>query len=284
MAQFSSDTTITKHNVFREGRKSSRHLLDSIIKKILHPKSYILGFENLQMLYKLAQQGHSALILMEHYSNVDFPVLMYLLANHSHIGTQIERNIIPMATVKLNEEDPALSAFTDAYTHISIFPARRLEQISMGRSYENERRKAREINHAAMRHMQSLKNSGHIILMFPSGTRYKHNMPETKRVLKIVDSFIKRFEYIIFGGIMGSLLLVNDPNDMLSDYVQEDLMVYSFSPPITTKKFRTPHKKIAENTNDLSLRVAEHIERELNTMHTSAKTAYYTISEHITGE
>ena len=279
MAQYSNDTTITKHNVLREGRRGGRRLLDSIIEHVLQPKSCILGFENLQTLYKLCQEGHSSLILMEHYSNVDFPVLMYLLSRHSHIGEQIGRALIPMATIKLNEEDRTVSAFTDAYTHISIFPARRLEQISMSRSHETERHKAREINHAAMRHMQTLKNSGHIVLMFPSGTRYKSDKPETKRVLKIVDSFIKRFEYIILGGIMGTLLVVNDPNDMLSDYVQKDRMVYAFGTPIATKKFRAPHKKLAQNKNDLALRVTDQIEKELEKMHVIAESAYDAFSE-----
>ncbi len=279
MTQYSNGTTITKHNVLREGRRGGRRLLDSIIKKTLQPKSGIIGFENLQSLYQLCQQGYSTLILMEHYSNVDFPVLMYLLANHSHIGEQIGRAIIPMATIRLNEDDRAVSAFTDAYTHISIFPARRLEQISMSRSHEAERHKAREINHAAMRHMQTLKSSGHIILMFPSGTRYKSNKPETKRVLKIVDSFMKRFEYIILGGIMGTLLVVNDPKDMLSDYVRKDRMVYAFGAPTATKKFRAPHKKLAQNRNDLALRVTDQIEKELEKMHTVAESAYYAIAE-----
>ena len=316
MTQLSNDTVITEKNVFREANPLARRLLESFISRLLLPESCILGFENLQQIYRFATaEKKSTLILMEHYSNVDFPVLMHLLTKYGYAGSQIERAIVPMATMKLNEEHPALSAFTDAYTHISVFPARRLEQISMGRTHEEERRKAQRINHAAMHKMHELKQRGKIILMFPSGTRYKHNMPETKQVLKVVDSFIKRFDYIILTGIMGTLLKVNDPEDMLADYVCSDRMVYTFGAPIEVKKFRERRrsavkqlrseykteykqykkenksqgggesvkiKKTAKSVgtrDELAVRVTHQIEMELEKLHKWAETAYHGIKE-----
>jgi len=41
-------------------------------------------------------------------------------------------------------------------------------------------KKARAINIASMRAMDKLRSSGHPILVFPSGTRYRPGKPETK--------------------------------------------------------------------------------------------------------
>lgn len=274
IAQNARETVISGKNVYRSGLRSSRKLVDSILKTILEEKSRIVQYHNLVELYKRAQEGHSCLMFMEHYSNLDFPGLMYLLTHQDAQAAKIGARIVPLTAMKLNEESPALSALTDAYTHISIFPARRIDQLILVSDGHDELKKAREINHSALKHMKALSHSGSMILMFPSGTRFKPDNPQTKRVVRVADSFLKYFDYVIFGGIAGNALIVNDPEDMLSDYVQNDTLIYSFSKVHACKKFRKAVKAGITDGQKLGVHVAEQIEVELEAMHAIAQKAY----------
>ena len=274
LAKTHSDTVVTKKNVYRTAKKKSRIIIDSMLDELMLPDSEIIGFDNLTALYNKATEGKSCLILMEHYSNFDFPGLMHLLRMHSDVGIQIESKIVPMAAMKLNEEHPVVSSFTDAYRHISIFPARRIDQLVVTDHDDGEFKKAREINHAALKRMRELKNNGDMILMFPSGTRYKPDNPQTKRVVKAADSFMRRFDYVIFGGIAGNTLLVNNPDDMLSDYIHQDVLIYAFSPIYKCKSFRKEISVEGEDNHDLGMRVVERIEQTLEKMHAIAVEQY----------
>lgn len=267
-------TIISKKNVLHQANAEVWqvfcHLLDILVK----PKSQLFNFEHLATLYQHAQQGHSCLIMMEHYSNFDFPGLMYLLERHNSFSSTMSKHVIPMAAMKLNEDNLYISLFTGSFTHISIFPARRLDELSVV-AYDNaELKKAREINMAALKVMRSCSQSGNIILMFPSGTRYKPGDPQTKRVVKAANSFMKRFEYVVFGGIAGNILSVNDPNDMPSDYTNEDTLVYSFSKVHKCKTFRKAIKAEIGDDEDLGQLVNERIEEELEGEHEVAQQVY----------
>lgn len=274
---FSKQTIISKKNVFRSSADADHEVRDEInamIASVLESGSGLHCLEHLAQLYEYSQRGHSCLILMEHYSNFDFPGLIYLLESHSEPGRVIGSHIIPMAAMKLNEEHPVLSSLTDAYTHISIFPARRIDELNVAAHDNSELKKAREINLAALKSMRSLSHNGHIILMFPSGTRYKPDDPQTKRVLKAADSFMKRFDYVLFGGIAGNTLVTNDPQNMMSDYVKNDILIYSFSQVYACKAFRKQVKSAIGDSEHLDQFVVERIEEELELAHQGAQQAY----------
>lgn len=273
--QLLKPTIISKKNVLRHSRKESWQVFTVLLGILFKQKSQLINFENLATLYQRAQEGHSCLIMMEHYSNFDFPGLMYLLENHNHLSHTIGKHVIPMAAMKLNEDDPYLSLFTDAFTHISIFPARRVDELSVVAHDHEELKKAREINMAALKAMRSCSQSGNIILMFPSGTRYKPGNPQTKRVVRAADSFMKRFDYVVFSGIAGNILLVNDPANMLSDYTREDHMIYSFSEVHKCKTFRKAAKAEMSDDHERPYQlVNERIEEELQREHEVAQQIY----------
>ena len=122
--------------------------------------------------------------------------------------------------------------------------------------------------------MRSVAQSGKMILMFPSGTRYKPNDPQTKRVVKAADSFMKRFDYVIFGGIAGNTLIVNDTEHMLRDYVHNDNMIYLFSSVYKCKNFRKEVKAQIDEGDDLSQHVTARIEQVLQDLHVQVQSVY----------
>ena len=231
---------VTKHDVFQEANKHSRVLVEKIIADLILPGSEIQHFDRLNELLKLSQQGKSCLVLMEHYSNFDIPAFFYLMRARGEDGETVGDSLVAMSALKLNRESRFVLAFTEAYTRIVIFPARRMAEISsqkLSKEEEQEHKHAREINRAALRSMSRLRSSGRMILMFPSGTRYKPDQPETKKILREVYSYIKRFDYMVFIGIAGQVLHLNDPNDMSLDIPTRDIMVYSVSPVCECKPF-----------------------------------------------
>ena len=99
--------------------------------------------------------------------------------------------------------------------------------------------KARKINLAAMHAMDDCKRRGEVILVFPSGTRYRPGHPETKRGLKEIDSYLRLFDVAILVSINGSILQIQEgKEDMLSDIVVQDKVVITASPVINCKQFR----------------------------------------------
>ena len=105
---------------------------------------------------------------------------------------------------------------------------------------KEEEQKARKINMAAMRAMDDCKKRGQVILVFPSGTRYRPGHPETKRGLKEIDSYLRLFDIALFVSINGSVLQMQPGHeeDMLSDLCVRDKVVFTASKVIECKKYR----------------------------------------------
>ena len=91
-----------------------------------------------------------------------------------------------------------------------------------------------------MRAMDQAKKQGKVILVFPSGTRYRPGVEETKRGLREIDSYLRLFDIMILVSINGNCLKLNpnSPNDMLSDLVDPDVVLMTASPVIECKPFR----------------------------------------------
>jgi len=73
------DTVVTSHNVYQQANKDILPYIDGMLEELLLPGSGIDGVEYLRELLKKAKEGHPCLLLVEHYSNFDLPVLSYLL-------------------------------------------------------------------------------------------------------------------------------------------------------------------------------------------------------------
>ena len=228
---------VDRDRVFQPANRANRVLVEKIIEQLILPGSTIDGYENLQELYQRSQRGESCLILSEHFSNFDIPNLFYL-AGQREGGAQITDSIVAMAGTKLNEESRFVLAFTEAYTRIVIYPARLLQQLEGTERYETERARSRTINRSGLREMIRVKHSGHIVLLFPAGTRYRPGKPESKQPLLEVDSYLKGFDHVVFVGIAGNTLAVDTGGSMDKDIPATDVMVYSVGPVTSSKAFR----------------------------------------------
>jgi hypothetical protein len=238
---------IDESKVYEEANLESRKYLYSLMTENLQKGSGLNNVENFKSFYEsVTKDGKRGLILMEHYTNLDLPLIIYLLENQ---GEEWAKNfasrIVAVAGMKLNESNPAVRAFAEGFTRVVIYPTRSLqdveskETISEEEKAEEEKR-ARKINFAAMRAMDDCKKRGQIILVFPSGTRYRPNKPETKKGLREIDSYLRLFDKMILISNNGNCLRINpeNPNDMLMDVVEEDKVLLTASEVIDCKEFR----------------------------------------------
>ncbi len=234
---------IDASNVYQPANEKNRFLIDKLVSDNILPESHIGAKENFLDFYRQVKEGKSGLILMEHYANTDLPAIIYMLANDGDPElAELSKKIVAIAGMKLNEDDPIVRAFAESFTRVVIYPTRSLDKNAKDVSEEEakeEEMKARKINLAAMHAMDDCKRRGEVILVFPSGTRYRPGHPETKRGLKEIDSYLRLFDVAILVSINGSILQIQDgKEDMLSDVVVQDKVVISASPVINCKQFR----------------------------------------------
>lgn len=230
-------------NVYQPANTKNRGLIDKLVSDNILPESHIGSEENFLDFYNQVKEGKSGLILMEHFANTDLPALMYLLDHNGKPElADLSKRIVAIAGMKLNEDDNIVRAFAESFTRVVIYPTRSLDKNAQKVSEEEakeEEMKARKINLAAMKAMDECKRRGEVILVFPSGTRYRPGHPETKRGLREIDSYLRLFDIAILVSINGSILKIQDgKEDMLSDIVCKDKLVFTASPVIQCKQFR----------------------------------------------
>lgn len=237
---------IDESKVYEEANPKSRAYMDTMLNQIMKPDSGLKGIENFKAFYdSVVNEGKTGLILMEHYANTDLPTIIALLNKHGEEWSKDFANrIVAVAGMKLNEENPAVRAFAEGFTRVVIYPTRSLDAVNAKEISEEEKqeeeKRARKINFAAMRAMDECKKRGQIILVFPSGTRFRPDRPETKRGLREIDSYLRLFDNMLLVSINGNCLRIDpaNPNDMLADIVVEDTLTLTASPVIPCKKFR----------------------------------------------
>ena len=234
---------IDASNVYQPANEKNRFLIDKLVSDNILPESHIGAKENFLDFYRQVKEGKSGLILMEHDANTDLPAIMYMLAHDGDPElAELSKKIVAIAGMKLNEDDSIVRAFAESFTRVVIYPTRSLDKNAKDVSEDEakeEEMKARKINLAAMHAMDDCKRRGEVILVFPSGTRYRPGHPETKRGLKEIDSYLRLFDVAILVSINGSILQIQEgKEDMLSDIVVQDKVVITASPVINCKQFR----------------------------------------------
>ena len=264
-----SSTHITEDNVYQESDKNILPFLDSMVESLILSGSGFDGFNNIEALYEKAKAGKSCLLLLEHYSNMDLSLFSYLLGKGGSSGPEIAQAVIAMAGMKLNEDNPLVSAFASAYTRIVIYPSRSLQSLDINKDRE-EIIRSNAINRAAMKILTDLKSKGRLILLFPSGTRYRPWDPSTKHGVREIDSYIKSFDYMCFVAINGEVLHVRK-GDMMDDEVSKDVVRISASQVISCHEFREKVKAAASDQEDKKQAVADAIMVELEKMHTEGE-------------
>ena len=237
---------IDETQVYEEANLETRKYMKKILDDNFLPESGLGNVENFKAFYDaITKEGKSGLILMEHYTNLDLPGILYLLEKHGEPWSiDLASRIVAVAGMKLNESNIAVRAFTEGFTRVVIYPTRSLSAVEEKEISEEEKiaeaQRARKINFAAMRAMDSCKKRGQAILVFPSGTRYRPGKPETKRGLREIDSYLRLFDCMILVSINGNCLRINpeNPDDMLADIVEQDVITLTASPVINCKDFR----------------------------------------------
>jgi glycerol-3-phosphate O-acyltransferase len=265
--------TVTKDVVYQEGNVKNRELVYKIIDDLIKPESRFENFEALRDLSRLSLEGKACLVVMEHYSNFDIPTLHYLMRKEGPEGDRIFEQIISIAGKKLNMDSDFVRAFTESYTRIVVYPTRGLASIKDPVQLEEETKRSREVNRAALREMIRHKYNGRMILLFPWGTRYRPGQEDTKRALKETDTYMKSFDYMVFVGTAGNLLLVNPGSDMTADELNNDVMIFACSEITDCRAFREKIRREASSVaeEDLKQLAADQVNRELERMHQVAE-------------
>ncbi len=263
--------SISEKNVFQAGNIDNLPYIDSIIRDHLLPGSGLRGYKNLHALHEAASRGESCLLLVEHYSNFDLPVLHYMIRNSEPEGSTIADTIIAIAGIKLNETNPAVAAFTETYSRIIIYPSRSIEIIKRNlkdpKELVAEMMRSTTVNRAAMKAMSEVKKNGKLILVFPAGTRYRPWDPESKKGVREIDSYIKSFDKMCFISINGNILRLNPAGGMEDDTLHSDRMIVTVSPIVECEKYREKVKHEHRFRDDKKQAVVDQIMGDLEAMH-----------------
>jgi glycerol-3-phosphate O-acyltransferase len=264
---------VTEENVFQPGKPANKPFLKQIMGELLLPGSRIVGKENLLELHQLAHRKKHCLVLMQHFSNFDIPCFYELLERLGGNYREVAEAIVSVAGVKLNEESKLVLAFTEVFTRVVLYPSRGLEAIKDARErHAAEKRRAR-LNIAAMKMLNSLRKEGRLILVFPSGTRYRPWDPSTARGLKEIDTYLKFYSHMVLVSINGNTLVPNPSGGMDEDYPTKDLMIYTVSPVRRCSEFRRQALKNRVHEEDAKQHVADSVMAALRRLHDRTEKA-----------
>lgn len=264
-------TKITEENVYQEANKNILPIMDGMLADNFLPGSRIEGLDNFKSFLDQVKSGKRGLILMEHYSNLDLPALSYLLRRDGgEMGEDLAERVVAIAGMKLNEENEMVRAWAEGFSRIVIYPSRSLASITDPEKFAAEEAKSKKINMASMRALDAARKRGQVILVFPSGTRFRPGMPETKKGVREIDSYLRLSDVMILVSINGNCLRISEenPKDMLSDLVSNDVMVLSGSEVMECKKFRNDILAgLDDYDGDKKQVVVDHIMNKLDEMH-----------------
>ncbi|HHU37123.1 MAG TPA: 1-acyl-sn-glycerol-3-phosphate acyltransferase, partial [Treponema sp.] len=168
-----AENLITEENVYQQANPDIRAIMDKLCSENMTDDSVFRNLDYAEDFLHQIKNGKRGIILMEHYSNFDLPGIMYLLEKSGPIGKELSSRIIAIAGMKLNEDNPLVSAFAEAYSRIIIYPSRSLAAISDPEAYKKEQRRSRMINLASIRTLDRIRKEGNAVLVFPAGTRYR---------------------------------------------------------------------------------------------------------------
>ncbi len=267
---------IDETQVYEEANMDTRKYMYMLLKETLPADSGLGHPENFKAFYDaVTKEGKHGLILMEHYSNLDLPEILYLLENHGEEWAKdLSSRIVAVAGMKLNEANTSVRAFAEGFTRVVIYPTRSLNAVNekpiSDEEKAEEEKRARKINFAAMRAMDGCKKRGQVILVFPSGTRYRPGQPETKRGLREIDSYLRLFDVMLLVSVNGNCLHINpeSPDDMLADTLEHETVTLTASPVINCKEFRNAIlEKVPADDPDPKQKTIDRVMEILEEMH-----------------
>ncbi len=265
-SNLTGDYSFSPKNVYQEGCPKNKAILGGFAETFLLPGSRIENTDAIKELYRRSMAGESCLILSEHYSNFDFPVLYHLIEKDPDLGPEIAETLLPIRGMKLSEDSPITALFTRSYDTLIIYPSRSLDNITNPEELAAIRKISVPINHAAMREMINRKNNGRIILVFPAGTRYRPWDPGSRKGVREIHSYIKTFDNILFLAINGNALPPHKSGDMTQDTAIPDLMILTCSDIVKGREFRKIAEKSAPENVDPKQYVVDRVMAELEAL------------------
>jgi len=271
VSQAKISTVITADNVYQEGDNNILPILDEMADYLLLPGSGVDGMENLEDLLAKAESGKSCLLLLEHYSNLDLTLFSLLVRRAGGRGEDIAKSLVAIAGMKLNEDSPVVAAFASAYTRVVIYPSRSLHGMDSEKK-QPELMRSISINRAAMLALENYKTQGKLVLLFPSGTRYRPWDPSTKKGVREIDSYIRSFDYMCFVALNGEVLHVQQ-TDMMNDAVTKDIVKITAGQVCSCAEFREKARIKAEaaGIEDKKQATVDAIMAELDRLHIMAE-------------
>ena len=267
------DYAFTPENVYQEGCPPNKEIIGLIIDDLMLPGSRIDNIEALVEFHRRSLAGQSCLLLVEHYSNFDFPAFYRLVEKTPRLGPDAAASLLPIRGMKLSESTPITAVFARSYDTIVIYPSRSLDSIEDPEELEKTRKISVPINHAAMREMISRKLDGRIITVFPAGTRYRPWDPESRKGVREIHSYVKTFDNVMFLAVNGNILPPNESDDMTRDEPTPDLLVFTCSPIVSGRRFRKETESSAPEGRDPKQHVVDRVMEELSTLHERAEPA-----------
>ncbi|MDR2717613.1 MAG: 1-acyl-sn-glycerol-3-phosphate acyltransferase [Treponema sp.] len=271
MALTNVPAVVTGENVYQEGNNDILPILDKMARPLILPGSGVDGMENLEELLAKAESGKACLLLVEHYSNFDLSLVSLLVRLAGGRGDAIAKALIAIAGMKLNEDNPVVAAFASAYTRIVIYPSRSIKGLDEEKK-RVELARSNAINRAAMKALEQLKTQGRLVLVFPSGTRYRPWDPSTKKGVREIDSYLRSFDYMCCVALNGEILHVQQ-TDMLNDVVCRDIIRITAGPVQSCVEFRDRARAAAEaaGNEDKKQAVVDAVMAELERLHIGAE-------------
>ena len=235
-----AENKIDETNIYQEANQQILPIVDKMLEENMLPGSRMEGMEHVKHFLEQIEAGKHGLLLCEHYSNFDLPGLHYLLRQAGEEGKILADKLVAIAGMKLNEENPMVSAWAEAYSRIIIYPSRSLASIHDPVKHAEEEARSRKINMASMRYVDACRRRGQVIMVFPSGTRYRPGVPDTKRGVREIDSYLRLTDVFLPVSINGNCLRISedDPKNMLHDRVCKDKVIIAAGPVIECKSFR----------------------------------------------
>jgi len=266
-ANLHGNYAFTPENVYQTGSPENKEIIGRIVEQFMMKGSRIGNVAALKELAERSARGESCLILAEHYSNFDFPILYRLIEKTPELGPEVAAALLPIRGMKLSESTPVTAVFTRSYDTIVIYPSRSLDAISAPVELAETRKISVPINHAAMREMIERKRNGRIITVFPAGTRYRPWDPSSRKGVREIHSYVKTFDNVVFLAINGNALPPDESGDMSQDRPTPDLMVLTFSDIVGGRRFRKTSEASAPEGKDPKQHVVDRVMDELALIH-----------------
>lgn len=215
---------VTPESVVRWGDPARMPPVASICRRLLLPGSGLRGLEHLRELLRLARDGHSCLLCLNHRSTLDAPTLFTLLQDHGE--PQLFERIIWISGRKLEEDLGMTSALVQCVNRVVVTPH---TWLAAQRS-EQELHQGRLVNLAAERAIVSLRHNGWVFALFPAGTRTRLDDPSTRQAIEQVQGYLHLFEYLALAHIDGCTMPVSRDQDLTHESPKLDRVVFSFGP------------------------------------------------------